>query len=348
MAIKVFPSANAVGGAGQKVLSEGNLAGWMMPGARNYVISGLEIPACVPGAAGQPVTMQVSAGAAVIAGHYVVADSPISLQLPAPIFGVQFCHIFLRLLRDGIGLVSTAQAHCVEVRGSDPPIPPSGDYIYLGNIHSTGTDYGYGSTVAPRTPWPNIADTLRPSGIYYATFFDSVDGLSTTGTVTPGEQHVALTTAATSGASATLRKKLPFTMQFDASKPYSIRMGTGYSSYNAITGYAGIGTPASKQFVGISYRDGYIYGCRGDGNNLVETEELSTSGSGNTTADQEICIEVAGGKIVWQVTNGDQREADTYLPTRPGDDALLYAEVTTTEAAAKTMWLSHWMVGRFA
>lgn len=100
--------------------------------------------------------------------------------------------------------------------------------------------------------------------------------------------------------------------------------------------------------MGISYRDGIIYGCRGDGSSLVETAELSTSGGGNTTADKEICISAADGKIVWQATYGSKIEATTYLPTRLGDDTLLYAEVKTTMAAAKTMWLSHWTVGQFA
>jgi hypothetical protein len=345
MAIKVFPSANGVGEAGQKVLSEGNLAGWMLPGARNYVISGLKIPESVTG---PPFAMHITAGAAVIAGYYVVADAPIGLQLPEPTLGPQRCYIYLRLLRDGIGLVNSVQPHCVEVRGTDPLIPPAGDCIYLGYVSSGGMDYSRGTNVAPYTPWLSIADTLRPGSMYYATFFDSVDGFTTAGTVIPGEQHIALTTAATSGASATLRKKLPDTMHIDTSRPYAIRMGIGYSSYNAITGYAGIGTPASKQFVGISYRDGYIYGCHGDGSSLVETEELSTSGGGNTSADKEICIEAADGKIVWQATRGRMTDATTCLPTYLGDRAMLYAEVRTSAAAAKTMWLSHWMVGQFA
>jgi len=125
-------------------------------------------------------------------------------------------------------------------------------------------------------------------------------------------------------------------------------MGIGYSTDTAISGYMGIGTPASKEFVGISYRDGYIYGCRGDGNNLVETEQLSTSGgSGNTTADEEICIEVAGGKIVWQAALGHRIEADTYLPPSLGDRAILYAEVKTTAAAAKSMYISHYAVAQW-
>lgn len=342
MAITVFPSANGVGGAGQKVLSEGNLAGWMLPGARNYVISGLEIPLQAQGSEGQPVTVPISAGAAVIAGRYVVADSVVNLQLPKPVLGGPTYLIYLRLVRDGLGLTVSAEPYYSTTSQS------SRDYLWLGSMRSMGWGYSYGSNVAPYTPWSSIADTLRPGSMYYATYFDSVDGFATTGTVTPGEQHVALTTAATSGASATLRKKLPYTMQFDASKPYSIRMGIGYSGYNAITGYAGIGTPASKQFVGISYRDGAIYGCRGDGSSLVETAELSTSGGGNTTADKEICISAADGKIVWQATYGSKIEATTYLPTRLGDDTLLYAEVKTTMAAAKTMWLSHWTVGQFA
>ena len=345
MAIKVFPSANGVGGAGQKVLSEANLARWVMPGARNYVVSGLEIPHTVSG--DPPLVVYASAGAAMIAGHYVVADTPIDLGLPTtPLFNETYM-IYLQLVRDGLGLVTDASPYT-----SLTATPPTGDYVFLGTIRAMGTHYGYGTNLAPRTPWPHtprpsIADTLRPDNLYYSTFFDSADGFAKTGTVTAGEQHLTLTTAATIGATATLRKKLPFTMQFDASKPYSIRMGIGYSSYN-VTSYAGIGTPASKQFVGISYHDGIIYGCRGDGSLLVETAQLSSLDVGNTTADKEICIEVADDKIVWRVTNGDQREADTYLPAQLGDDALLYAEVKTTAAAHKTMWLSHWAVAQFA
>ncbi len=341
MAIKIFPSANGVGGAGQKVLSEGHLAGWMMPGTRNYVVSGLEIPHTVSG--DPPLVVYASAGAAMIAGHYVVADTPIDLGLPTtPLFNETYM-IYLQLVRDGLGLVTDASPYT-----SLTATPPTGDYVFLGTIRAVGTCYGYGTNLAPRTPWPNIADTLRPGNLYYATYFDSVDGFAVTGTVAAGEQHVALTTAATSGASATLRKKIPATMIIDMSKPYSIRMGIGYSAYTAISGYMGIGTPASKQFVGISYRDGTLYGCHGDGSSLVETAQLSTSGGGNTTADKDICISVADGKIVWRVTSGSRVEADTYLPTRLGDDALLYAEVKTTEAAAKTMWLSHWAVAQFA
>ena len=341
MAITVFPSANGVGGAGQKVLSEGNLAGWMMPGTRNYVVSGLEIPHTVSG--DPPLVVYASAGAAMIAGHYVVADTPIDLGLPTtPLLNKTYM-IYLQLVRDGLGLVTDASPYT-----SLTATPPTGDYVFLGTIRAMGIHYGYGTNLAPRTPRPSIADTLRPGNLYYATYFDSVDGFAVTGTVAAGEQHVALTTAATSGASATLRKKIPATMIIDMSKPYSIRMGIGYSTYAAISGYMGIGTPASKQFVGISYRDGYIYGCRGDGNNLVETEELSTSSSGNTTADKEICIEVAGGKIVWQATFGPRIEANTYLPATLGDGALLYAEVKTTAAAAKSMYISHWAVGQFA
>ena len=343
MAIKVFPSANGVGGAGQKVLSEGNLAGWMMPGTRNYVISGLEIPYQVAGAEGQPVIVHASAGAAMIAGYYVVADAPVDLGLPTTPTLNKTYMIYLRLTRDGIGLVSGVVPYY-----SLASTPPEGDYIFLGAIRSMGWGYSYGVNLAPHTPRPSIADTLRPDNLYYSTFFDSADGFAKTGTVTAGAQHLTLTSAATSGASATLRKKIPATMIIDMSKPYSIRMGIGYSTYTAISGYMGIGTPASKQFAGISYRDGYIYGCRGDGNNLVETEELSTSGSGNTTADKEICIEVAGGKIVWQDTRGRRIEANTYLPATLGDGALLYAEVKTTAAAAKSMYISHWAVGQFA
>ncbi len=342
MAIKVFPSANGVGGAGQKVLSENNLAGWMTSGARNYVISGLEIPYQVAGAEGQPVIVHASAGAAMIAGYYVVADAPVDLGLPTTPTLNKTYMIYLRLTRDGIGLVSGVVPYY-----SLASTPPEGDYIFLGAIRSMGWGYSYGVNLAPHTPRPSIADTLRPDNLYYSTFFDSADGFAKTGTVTAGEQHLTLTTAATSGATASIRKKLPQSIVISMNKPIYIRMGIGYDSYGAISGYCGIGTPASKQFLGISYRDGYIYGCRGKGSSLVETAELSTSGGDNLTADEEICITMSGGSIVWQATRATKIEADTYLPTSLGDGAILYAEVKTTNAAAKSMYLSHYTVAQW-
>lgn len=356
MAIKVFPSANGVGGAGQKVLSEGNLAGWMMPGARNYVVSGLTLPDRVEGNGQNPVTLSISAGAAVIAGYCVVADSPITMQLPAPDYDCTRYYIYVRLLRDGLGLASSVATYYSAVTpmmGADPPpmvpTPPSGDYIYLGHITADGTYYGRTAPTSVRSPWPTLVDTLGPSGVCYSTFFDSVDGMAKSGTVTPGEYHVSLTTAASSGASASLRKRLPATMQLDMSMPYAIRMGLGYHPYGAnIQGYAGIGNPATNSFVGISCHDGKIYGCRGDGTSLVETAQLRVTGTaGQLSADSDIRMTVADGKITWQAGEGVTVVADTYLPAGLSHGMILYAEVKTTEAAAKSMALSHWIVAQW-
>lgn len=340
MSFKIFPSANAVGGENQNIFSESNLASLTVPGARNYVIHGLEMPFSAQGEAGQPVELVFSPGAAVIAGYYVVSDEPPTVTLPALPFGTRTFHIYLCLVYDSLNNVAGAELQYVVTFLSSKPLPPAQDYIYMGSIRSIDISYTLGSNVAPRTPWPGLTDTLSPRNLYYATFFDSVDGMTKTGTVTHQDRHVSLATAASSGASATLSRKIPDGMTIYTNEPYFIRMCVGYNTYSAITGYAGVGTPASKQFVGISYRDGTIYGCRGDGTSLVETEEIAYDG--------EVCITVSKGKIVWRATSGRETMATTYLPTELGDSTILYAEVKTNDAVSKSMALSYWMVAQFA
>ena len=349
MSFKIFPSANAVGGENQNIFSESNLASLTVPGARNYVIHGLEMPFSAQGEAGQPVELVFSPGAAVIAGHYIMSYEPPTVTLPAPSLGTHTFHIFLCLVYDSLNNVAGAELQYVVTLLPSKPLPPAQDYIYMGSIINTGISYAYGSNVAPRTPWPGLTDTLSPRNLYYATFFDSVDGMTKTGTVTHQDRHVSLATAASSGASATLSRKIPDRMTIYTNEPYFIRMGVDYNSYSAITGYAGVGTPASKQFVGISYRDGFIYGCSGDGTSLVETEEIAMAGGGSMlSATTEVCITVSKGKIVWRATDGQEAMATTYLPTELGDRTILYAEVKTNDAVSKSMALSYWMVAQFA
>ena len=349
MSFKIFPSANAVGGENQNIFSESNLASLTVPGARNYVIHGLEMPFSAQGEAGQPVELVFSPGAAVIAGHYIMSYEPPTVTLPAPSLGTHTFHIFLCLVYDSLNNVAGAELQYVVTLLPSKPLPPAQDYIYMGSIINTGISYAYGSNVAPRTPWPGLTDTLSPRNLYYATFFDSVDGMTKTGTVTHQDRHVSLATAASSGASATLSRKIPDRMTIYTNEPYFIRMCVGYNSYSAITGYAGVGTPASKQFVGISYRNGVIYGCSGDGTSLVETEAIAQpSGSSMMNATKEVCITVSKGKIVWRATDGQEAMATTYLPTELGDRTILYAEVKTNNAVSKSMALSYWMVAQFA
>lgn len=350
MSFKVFPSANAVGGENQNILSESNLALLTMPGARNYVVHGLEMPFSAQGEAGQPVELVFSPGAAVIAGYYVVSDEPPTVTLPAPSLVPHTFHIYLCLMYDSLNNVAGAELQYVETLPLLKPLPPAQDYIYMGSILNVGmAAYAYGSNVAPRTPWPGLTDTLSPRNLYYATFFDSVDGMTKTGTVTHQDRHVSLATAASSGASATLSRKIPDRMTIYTNEPYFIRMCVGYNTDSAITGYAGVGTPASKQFVGISYRDGTIYGCRGDGTSLVETKKIATAGGGSMlSATTEVYITVSKGEIVWRATGGQKAMATTHLPTELGDSTILYAEVKTNDAVSKSMALSYWMVAQFA
>lgn len=349
MSVKIFPSANGVGGEPKTVFNESNLASLTVPGARNYVISGFEMPFSAQGEAGQPVELIISPGAAVIAGYYVVSDEPLTVTLPAPLLGIHIFYIYLCLSRDSLNNVTGAEMYCVETNNPYRPTPPAVDHICIGNIRSVGLSYSLGVNSAPRTPWPGLTDTLLPRNVYYATLFDSVDGMTTTGTVTHREGHVSLATTASSGATATLCKKAPDQMTIYTDQPYSIRMCVGYGNYSAVTGYAGVGTPASKKFVGISYRDGKVYGCSGDGTSLVEAGYLTNSGGSDAlTADTEVIITVSDGAITWHSTKGRSVQTTTYLPPSIGDNALLYAEVKTNEAVSKSMALSYWMVAQFA
>jgi len=161
------------------------------------------------GEAGQPVELVFSPGAAVIAGYYVVSDELPTVTLPALPLGTRTFHIYLCLVYDSLNNVAGAELQYVETLLPSKPLPPAQDYIYMGSIRTAGISYNFGSNVAPRTPWPGLTDTLSPRNLYYATFFDSVDGMTKTGTVTHQDRHVSLATAASSGASATLSRKIP-------------------------------------------------------------------------------------------------------------------------------------------
>lgn len=352
MAIKVFPSANAVGGAAQKVLSEGNMTGWMGATApRNYVISGLEIQLPHPASQDGAITLTVSSGSAMLAGCYVVVGEPLTVIVPTPqaVTGsVQLmadCHVYLCLSRDAVGNATGARLDYSAVEVQAAPDPPDDDHINLGYVNGGSLTYTAAYVSAPHTPWPTITELMGSGTLFYATYFDSVDGMAATGTATPGEQYVTLTAAASSGASATLRKKLAAGMRMDMRRPYAVRMCFGYSSATAASGYVGVGTPASKAFLGISYRDGIVYGCYGDGATLTETTQIATSGS-QLQASTEVAISVSNGRAAWSAPNGVRVQADTGLPTYLGDSALLYAEVKTGAAASKSMALGYYSVAQ--
>ena len=334
MAIKVFPSANGVGGAGQKVLSEGNLARWTMPGARNYVISGFELPDGLPyGTA----TIPVDAGAAVIDGYLIIADASLEATISSPTPGTIY-YFYLRIIKDVLGCVANADVYV------STGAPPAESYILLGAMRYANEGWVSRNQPAPRAPWYGFLETLRAGNLYYATFFDSADAFATTGTVTANQQHIAIKTAATSGASASLTKQIPGGMTLDTSRPYCIRMGIGFHPLREVSGYAGIGTPASKQFIGISFRDSRFYGIRGDGTTLAETDAIASTAAGVLLATTDITIRVEDGQAAWQANGRKPVAAATYLPTQLGDSTIVYAQVKTATTEARSMALSHWTV----
>ena len=106
MAIKVLPSANGVGGAGQKVLSEANLARWSaVHSPRNYVASGFD----VSGTGSSQLT--ISPGVAFIGGHCVVSDVDICLAVSGSAFAS--CRLVCSV--DAIGNITGCGAGLVGV-----------------------------------------------------------------------------------------------------------------------------------------------------------------------------------------------------------------------------------------
>lgn len=329
MAITVFPSANAVGGAGQKVLSERNLALWVMPGSRNYVREGLAV-SHGPGRA-----YTVAAGAAIVDGRLVIADAA-TVEPPA---GAGTGYIVLALSCDAICNTIDVALACATTLPADP-------HIVLAQV-SWGSsevlpDHTYDMRIY--TPWPS----LLPEPLFrYHTFFDSVDGFATTGTTTiKTDGYVECKTAATTNATASISRavKYPHTrLSFD--KPLLFRTN-GLFPYGGVEWWAMLGLPGTAQHIG--WRCVLI-------DTTVTLIATVADGASESTASWTT---IPNGPYSVQLYPGERavfkagttpagvKEITTSLPTGTAarDLAIVNAGIKTCGAQSVYIQLSEWLV----
>lgn len=336
VAIKVFPSANGVGGAGQKVYSETNMVRWMQAAApRNYVVNGLGLSGVGTG------TLTISPGSAMIAGQLVTVPEAVALSVS----GTTFLSCRLSLTRDSLGNADGAAATVVYHTA-----PLTEDDTHLGFVSVSLGAISHVNYLERRasSPYGTAADEWLSGMVEYDTLFDSLDGLTTDGSVTLSKSgYVTLTTAAASGASAsmikysssysTARKRPDFYLEqwLATELRYAGHAEFGYSEVWAI-----VGAPGVKRHVGFVIIDGKTYGTVGNGSVETRTSQIDLSNSNVLVAHY------APGQYAEFWTNTTHDAITTGLPSgdesAAADRAVMYVSVKTAEARAKDVGLSRW------
>lgn len=328
MAIKVFPSANGAGGAGQKVLSEANLQQLIAAlTPRNYIVEGLNLSGIGTS------TITVSPGSAMIAGHLVVSTDAVNIPaFPVPVA------LDLQLTCDALGNVVGA-----DFTDMMATMPPASNAARVGVVWSSGSvigqiDYSgrYGSAHGdPYSDWVNTV-------MEYHTYFDSIDGLATTGTITNNTGgYVQLLTGNTVGATATLAKRCTAPIAYVSpnwEREHWLAVGLDLQSIDTTNTetWAIVGAPGTKRHLGFFINNGQVYGTIGDGTAETRTAAMTYRGLCGLVAHY------APGKHAefWTLPD-DYKALTTGLPTfhenTAADRNLMYLSIKTTEAVAKVL-----------
>ena len=337
MAITVFPSANAVGSAGQKVYSEPNMRKWIAAlTPRNYIVTGLD----VSGAG--TTTLTISPGAAIVAGHLVTISEAITMVASSS----GFYAIRLSLARDSLTNVTDAACQLVS-----PSTALTSDDLLLAYAYVTTNsqimyiDYTQGRYTSPYgTPYDDWVNKASE----YSTFFDSLDGFTTNGTVALDKSgYVRLSTAASSGATASLVKYSVVPTGCRSRPDFSYEQWlsteltfTGHAEYGFSEVWSIVGAPGVKRHIGLVILDGKIYGTVGNGTTETRTALIDTSN------DSAVTVHYVPGQYAEFWAGPKRAVLTTGLPssdeTLASDKAILYVSVKTLEARAKTLELSSW------
>lgn len=345
MAITVFPSANAVGGAGQKVLSEPNLTQWLGISGRNHVVSGLDVSGIGTG------TVTISPGVAYIAGRYVSSDAQVTISVSGS--GSYNCR--LTLTADALGLVTQAT---IELVTAATPLTQLSVHLasislFIGTVSRIA--YTPGRYTSPRG---SVYDAMVGREVTFNTHFESIDGYATTlvsaGTVAVDTTGcLKLATAATVNSSATIAKYSYAGAGTTACPTFSNEQWLSVdgaipagSDKVATETWLIIGAPGIKRHIGFVILNGQAFGTIGDG--IVETRTAEiTGGSINWLLAHHVPgahvefwanIGLDGltyvGKLTGSVPSGSESVA--------ADRAIMYASLKTTEAKAKELRLGSW------
>lgn len=326
MAITVFPSANGVGGAGQKVLSEPKLKALIAAlTPRNYVVNGLDLSGVGTG------TVTISSGSAMIAGRLVVVPEAVNL----PVSPVPYA-LDLRLTYDALGNAVSA-----EFEHTASAANPGANAARIGVVWPSGgnvgrIDYTGRHTSAHGSPYNDFVN----AAMEYHTYFDSIDGLVATGTATNNTGgYVQLVTAATVGAAATLAKRCSSPMAYMSpywNHEHWMAVGLDLRAIDTTNTeiWVIVGAPGVKRHLGFFINNGTIYGTIGDGSAETRTDALTYRGLGGLVAHY-----VPGQYAEFWAVNDDYKSLTTNLPSScestAADRNLMYFSIQTNEATAK-------------
>ena len=338
MAIKVFPSANAVGGAGQKVLSEGNLAGWMsVINPSNYVVEGFTTESTATGG-----TMTFTPGIAVIDGHWIISDAAVT----APYYSGKQTAIYLQLSVDALGNATDAA-----IVINDTFIAPAHALRLAKTVWLDAETPVLVYDERPRAPYDPIS--LVRSGLGYQTWFDSLDGFEILGTVARNGSVVRLTTAAHAGSTSSIVRRglfmnAPQETYWGPRRYVGFRAGIGQNS--DITAYAITGYRApSGYYMGFKFVNNTVYGVVQLAN---ESEQTIVLRDGSAKAAVVLEALYVNGDIRYWV-NGTLLGTQTALV--PGgwgailsDEYLFELAVTANGPAERTMSVSEVRVAKCA
>lgn len=190
-----------------------------------------------------------------------------------------------------------------------------------------------------------ILDIVWNKYFYYYTFFESLDGFSTTGTVTIGSAGVQLVTGGSAGDKAAF-KKVPLNQNIlDFNKEQRFRCNFETTSVTAVRSFAVVGNrfSANQSYYGIGIFDGVVSGMVSDGTTLGFAN-LNLTVAANENHDYEARL-YPGSRVDFYV-DGVVRGSIAYTSILPQNTNTTYNTnfyeigLETTEAVAKTMHVS--------
>lgn len=351
MAIKVFPSANAVGGAAQKVLSESNLGTWL--GAttpRNYIANGLDLS----GVGTAVVT--VSPGVGIINGRVVTVDE--AIDIPVSSVGTYSCRLTLTL--DALGNVASAAVglvRWVQVPETDPPTlvpaPVTVNDLHLGHVYVSGSIIHINHLQGRYTnPYGTLYDSMVNRHVAFDTFFESIDGYQTnlvsSGTVAinAAEGYLKLATSTTNGSSAAISK---YSYAYTGDRPYFVREQwlsiegrvNGVDLGASSEAWLVVGAPGTKRHIGFVSVGGQLFGTIGNGSAETRTPVLTDS-----TSHSLLAHHVPGQYVEFWVDYSARAVLTTGLPygseSAAADRRIMYASIKTSNTTAKELRISSW------
>lgn len=347
MAIKVFPSANAVGGAAQKVLSEGNMAGWLAATTpRNYVVSGLDL------SGDGTTTLTISPGVAIIAGRAVVVDSPIQIDVSG-VVGSGYATCWLALAVDAVGNVTGVTAEISTIASLTANDLPLGQVARSSGVISY-IDYSF---VRSTSPYGTLYDSMIARHAAFDTYFDSLDGyaISLVPSHEPGtavinaEEGCLLLATSTENGSAAEIAKYGFADTNSRVRPDFTREQwlciegrvEGVATHTASEAWLVVGAPATKRHFGFVSVGGQLFGTIANGITETRTPVL-TEGRAYRLLAHHVPSQYVEFWVDYSVRAVLTTGLPSYIESAAADRRILHASIKTTNTVAKELRIASW------